>query len=435
MDNPPKGVRIAVMDCLLPLLFQSLAGSHVALPAYAFEAPPRLNGVGNTAIQPGKNRYGQAWPNELASENFIVAWENGNGSTALAENTLSVLETSWEALVKQGEWRAPVSSEKYLLWVILTPELSGTGFTTSYSTSDFPGGYPVIYLNPDHAENTAFWASLSAHEFAHTLQYAHRSYSTNPEDPWYWEASAEWQAELALPEVNAYGAQSRYYSEQSHFVYSSMENAHQYGMFVLNAHIEEHMTGPGGLKAIWEEAGQHPNKNWALLIAESVGTPIEEIFGGFTQNMSTLNFQDGALYFPPKIQGKLNENTTGRLAYLGTHYWKATTDSAVEAVGQVILASPSGFGESVVVHAGEKLTVTGLNSNNLAPYSLTLAPIPPDSGMNDSGDTADTDARLPENPSTCACNSAPSQKAPFWIVVSACLFFFKRRAPRRPFSS
>ena len=31
-----------------------------------------------------------------------------------------------------------------------------------------------------------------------------------------------------------------------------MESAHQYGMVVLNATIEEHIAGQGSLKAIWE---------------------------------------------------------------------------------------------------------------------------------------------------------------------------------------
>ena len=384
---------------------------------------------------PGKARYGEAWPNEAASDNFLVVWENNNGNNALANRTLDTLERTWKALVDEADWQQPVSSEDYLLWVVLSPELSETGFTTSYTSSEFPKGYPVIYLNPNYAQDTRFWDSLSAHEFAHALQYVHRSYSTNLEEPWYWEASAEWLAELALPEVNAYGAQSWYYAEQSHFRYSSMENAHQYGMFVLNAHIEEHLTGPGSVKSIWELAAQNPNKNWDELLSEGLNEPISTLFAGFTQSMATMNLKDAIHYYAPKSNGILLDQSAGRLPYLGTHYWKATTDAWVTVEGEVILASEKNLGDQVVVFAGENLAVTGLNKVSLTNYTLTLAPIPEDSGIVDSGEGADTGTPEKETPGGCACDSSPSQKAPFWIVASACLFYFKRRAPRRPFSS
>jgi hypothetical protein len=424
------------MDCLLPLLFQGLSNGAIELPDFFTQAPPRLNGVSSQQMNSGKGRYGQAWPNEASSANFLVVWEDGHGNSTLAQQTLDVLEKSWEALTVELGWKIPVSSDDYLLWVILTPELSGTGFTTSYSSSDFPDGYPVIYLNPNYADNTDFWASLSAHEFAHALQYAHRKYTTNEEEPWYWEASAEWQAELALPMVNAYGAQSWYYSEQTHFRYSSMENSHQYGMFLLNAYLEEHLTGPGGIKAIWELAAEAPNKGWDSLIPESTGLSFVEIFGGFTQTMTAMNLQDADHYYPPKRQGVLAEDSSGELAYLGTHYWKVTEDFLVASEGEVQLASATGFGQQVTVRAGEKIAVTGLNATKLADYQLILSPIPEDSGLVDTeetGDTGDTGEPIPEPPSACTCESAPSQKGSHWILAGLCLLFYKRRAPTRHF--
>jgi hypothetical protein len=101
------------------------------------------------------------------------------------------------------------------------------------------------------------------------------------------------------------------------------------------------------------------------------------------------------------------------------------------------LASQQGLGEKVVVRAGERLAVTGLNPADLGAYTLTVGPIPEDSGLVDSGDSGgeDSGSSEKESPSTCACSTGPSQKAPFWILAGACLFSFKRRAPTRPFSS
>jgi len=202
-----------------------------------------------------------------------------------------------------------------------------------------------------------------------------------------------------------------------------MKDSHQYGMFVLNAYIEEHVSGPSALRAIWEKAQSEPNSNWRTLIPETVDQEIENLIAGMAQKMTTLEFEDGAHYIPPVREGRLQDGTTGELAYLGSHYWDSDQALRVTATGNVLLSSESNTGDDVVLQAGETLVVTGLNPST-APYTLSLFDLP-EPGLNDSGnDTGD----LAESPTGgCACKSTSSQKAHTGIFAAMCLLFLRRR--------
>ena len=410
------------MDCLLPLLF---LGQPEALPPWAFEPPIQLQSPQKRETMTGKTLYGNPFPNQIYSDNFTVGWENGQSDSAAANAAINALEITWNALISEMDWQAPVSSESHFVWVILTNDLSGTGFTTVYTDENFPQGYPVIYLNPAYSNNADFWASLAAHEMAHAIQYSYRSYATNAEEPWYWEASAEWQAELSLPNNNSYGYQSTHYAENPQLRYSSMKDNHQYGMFVLNAYIEEYISGPGTLREIWEHAQSAPNSNWGEVIPEALDQKIGKLIAGMAQKMASLAFQDGAHYVSPIREGKLTDGAGGDLAYLGSHYWDSDRALRVTASGDVLLSSESNMGSEVILESGETLAVTGLNPSS-ASYTLTLFDLS-DSGPDDSGN--DTGGPNESPTGGCACKSTSSQKAHTGIFAAMCLLFLRRRIP------
>lgn len=409
------------MDCLLPLLF---LGQPERLPPVALTPPVQLGAPSSSFRSDQKTLYGTPFDNQVYSENFTVGWEDGVATPADADAALSALETTWKALIQERNWQAPVSSSEHFIWVILTRDLSGTGFTTTYKDSNYPEGYPVIYLNPDYSEDRTFWASLSSHEMAHAIQYSYRDYSTNAEEPWYWEASAEWQAELALPENNSYGYQSIHYAEQPHLRYSSMENNHQYGMFVLNAFLEEHFDGPGAVKRIWELSQVQPDSNWGELISTATDSKIGALIAGMSNTMSRLDFEDGEHYFAPKRVASLDDGHTGKLAYLGTHYLDSEEGARVVAQGDVLLASNSGIGAEVFMRAGETLAVVGLHPSSTS-YSLSVSPWV---ASNDSGIDSGGPGESPYG--GCACKSPSSQKAPTGIFAALCLLLLRRRTLR-----
>ena len=406
------------MDCLLPLLF---LGQPELLPPHAQDPPEQLGSPSHDFLAGEKTLYGTPFPNQVYSENFAVGWKDGVATPAEADAALSALETTWKALIQERNWQAPVSSEDHFIWVILTRDLSGTGFTTTYRDNNYPQGYPVIYLNPQYSEDKDFWASLSAHEMAHAIQYSYRDYAADSEEPWYWEASAEWQSELALPQNNSYGYQSIHYSEQPHLRYSSMENSHQYGMFVLNAYLEEHLDGQGSVRRIWELSQEKPDAQWGDLIPEAMNSKIGAIVAGMANKMSQLEFEDGQHYFAPQRITELVDGHSGKLAYLGTHYLDSEKGARVIAQGEVLLSTNAGIGNEVFLGPGETLAVIGLHPSSTA-YSLAVSPWV---ASNDSG--IDTGGGRESPIGGCACKSPSSQKAPMGIIAALCLLFLRRR--------
>ena len=377
---------------MLPLLLANalaapLCGTADALPVLAGVAPahdPRVlapppglrMGVAPDAPGPPdtKPTYGTPYEDHELSENFLVTWTDSGVDPAIAAQTLVDLEDAWAALVEDQGWPVPVSADTYKLWVLLDPAMSGTGLTTEYTTDDYPDGYPVVFLNPAWASDTRFWRTLVAHEFAHALQYRLRDYAGEPWEPWYWEASAQWQAELSDPDNDGHLYTAAWYADRPGDRYDSMTDSHQYGMFVFNAWLEEHQTGPDGLRQVWLLAGDRQGFAWDAVLAESTGADPAALWAGFTAAYGNGGLAESADYAPAASRGTLADGVRGDLAYLGTDYWLVTADAEVhlelEGADAAVLASPRGAGQAVSAQAGDVLAVTGLVADGFAASTL-----------------------------------------------------------------
>ncbi len=412
------------MNCATPLVLAALSGNgpvhHPGVVATPFVHPLPAPPDGDKTV------YGTRMSHHLDSENFTVAWTAGDQDEA-AQRVSDALEAAWSALVERDGWVQPASSEDYLLWVVLDRTLSHTGYTTLAFDETWPDGVPVTYLNPVYAEESygTFWEHLAVHEFAHMLQYAVREYDGADDEAWYWEASAEWSVELATPELDVYAVQTRHYAEDSAARFDTVNGAHEYGMSVLNAWLEEHALGEGGLLAVWTEGDEHPRDDWRELLEDLTGQEDEEIWAGFTAALATGDLREAHLYATPTSRGTLVDGAAGALELLGTDYWLAGSDALVSTSGGFILGSPSGIGSEVVVAAGEPLTVT--SEQQSGSYVLTLQPVPEGADSGDSGATQDSgdsgQTTLPtDETGACGCRAAaPGTWLGGWLVLVAAL--------------
>ena len=411
----------SVTSCLLPELLAVLAGT--ALPSHPGMVRPAAMDQPVPPPLPGTREHLiGTFDDHLDSEHFCVTWQTGDATQAMAQTALNALETSWEALVDARGWGAPESSDDWLLAVYLDPTINASGFTGRYVTETGGIAHPYIWLNPLYADQTDFFRSVAAHEFNHALQWRLRPYAEAPEDAWYWEASAEWGAELALPNLDVYGWQSYWYAQRPDVRYSSMEEFHQYGMFPVNAFLEEFREGPGSMKDTWLLGEASPLATWDGLLGEAAGEPAADLWAAWTSAFAEAAFSDSDVYERPASMGRLDDGASGELAYLGTHYYRVREDGWVAPDGEVILGSPWGVGERVEVWDGEWLTVTGTN-DVLAGYSLFLVDEPLDTG--DTGGPGLDKPKL-----GCACGSSPFSPAGGWLLLAAGLCAAGRRSER-----
>jgi len=346
-----------------------------------------------------------------------VGWADGDGDEAAADRVLGVLEVAWTSLIEDGGWTAPRASDDYKLWVILDPSIGHTGYTTLLFDGDYPDGVPVVYLNPDYAAYGSFWEHLAVHEFNHMLQYAVRDWDGGAGEAWYWEASAEWAVELATPEIDVYATQAAYYAADPDARYDTVDGRHEYGMFLLNAWLEEHLLGEGGLRDVWLASSDRPGDDWLEILAEETGWEAGALWAGFTAALGNGDLREIDLYDAPVDQGSLADDSGARLPYLGTDYWLVTSDALVTVSGDALLGSQSGQGESVVALAGEVLTVTALKQN--ANYSLRLGevPDPVDSGGPQDSDSDGPDGLPDDTGIACGCTQAPAPQLAWPLIL------------------
>ena len=416
------------MLCATPLVLAALNGpGPVFHPGVVAPVRPRTAPAPPAA---GKTIWGNPLPNHLSSDNIAVGWEGSTDYTRPAERVLEAVETAWSNLVVDQGWPGPRSSEDHLLWFILDPSLGHTGYTTLAFDDDHPDGVPVVYLNPDYAAYGAFWEHLAVHEFNHMLQYRLRDWESASEEAWYWEASAEWGAELGVPEVDFYGVQAGYYAATPELRYDTIDGRHEYGMLLLNAWLEEHVLGTGGLLAVWTAGSEQSHDDWLTVLEDSTGLDHEDLWAGFTAAYANQDLRESPLYEAPVLQGELSDGASGQLALLGTDYWTCAEDTRVTVEGDAILGGAGGTGSAVTALAGEVLTVTAVKQN--ADYTLALAePTDPidtgdSAGPSDPGEPGETG--LPdEDAVACGCRTGPrSGSAWVWLAALGGLILSRR---------
>lgn len=427
---PPGGATLAPMFplCLTPEIVEPTG--TVSDPRL-WEAPPRL-GVPGPRTRAGKQVYGNNYDNHLETENFTIQWEDGDGAEADAEMAAEGLEAAWTYFVEEKGWDPPVSSDEYYVWVLLVTDLGYTGFTTEYTTSKYPEGYPVIYLDTTYATDDDWWRALAEHEFHHALQYRQREYTGAAGESWYWEASAMWAATLVEPENDASDYVVGWYVNQSDIAFNSTEGYHHYGIFPLNGWLDTMGPGEGTMQATWETSAGMSGAPWDEVLEAATGLDRVDIWAGFSGAFGNELYSRGEPW-PDVEKNTLEDGAEGEAKELGTVYYRLRGDETVEVSavveeGEVVLSGVAGTGETLSVAPGEILAVTATGARG-ASWSLRVATPEGDTGVPGTGDSGGRDEQdrdePEEEPGGCGCGG----QSPAWwaAVVGAMLARYSRR--------
>lgn len=323
------------------------------------------------------------------SDNFFITWQQGQASPEAVDRTEEWLEQAWQALIVAQGWPKPITSEQYLLWVVLDPTIEHTGVTYPYWSDQEQGYLAVIYLNPIWIDYVDFYQALVHHEFMHAIQFAMRT-RYEDDEYWYWEASAQWAPELVDAGVDGYHYSVENYANFPWYRYDSMEDQHQYGMCVLNAYMEEHVLGAGGMLSIWELA-REIDDSWDTVLETATGLDKAELWGGFTSAFANRALHDSAIYPSVYLRSALTPEATGSVAYLGTDYYWVDADYSLVVSGDVVASSPHGTGQEIQIRSGDLVAITGLRDG--ASYQLELYdPIFPEEPFEQETENSDDDA-------------------------------------------
>ncbi|MED5369537.1 MAG: DUF6055 domain-containing protein [Myxococcota bacterium] len=401
--------------CDTPLALEVLRGrAQASHPGMLL--PP--GGAGDVSPPPMADRAFNGSPYALhqETEHFTINWFDEALPQPAVNLAAEALEQAWTAFIDEQGWPEPVSSDRYYLWVLLDPSLGETtGYTVEFFDDQYADGYPVIYLNPDWISHPDFYRALAAHEFMHAIQFAMRDWSEqDSEQSWYWEASANHASELAGPDWDGHQYTSAWYAEQAQLRFDSEVGAHHYGMFVLNAYLEDQL-GPGTMKGIWEQAAADPNtQSWDLLITQATDLPADEVIASFSAAYANGLLPESALYTPMTGEGDYAAGLGGTLDTLGSHAWTAPEAGWIQVEGPALLGAVDGqTGTTIWAEAGSAFTVTGLEDG--AVYTLSEGTAP------DTGEPGD-----PEK----GCGGCAAGGGPGWLLGALGLMFVRRRKIR-----
>ncbi len=401
--------------CLLAAVFAARSGAPPLDPRMV-TPPPQLDGLPRSYVE--KGIFGQSFRHHVETENFTLQWTDSGIDPDRAVEIGEALERAWQELVVEGGWTPPVSSDEYLLWVILDPSLAGSGYTTEYVAGPYPDGYPITYLHPTIYEDEfpGYALSVAAHEFGHMLQYATAEYDSSGEQTWYWEATAEWLAEVSLPEVDTYALSSYWYARGPELAFDSIANGHAYGMFLLNAYLDEHVFGIDGIRRVWEAAGP----NWHEAIADEAELPFSTVMHDFVGAYAAGALAESAIYDSPLTPERFEtvpESESLRLpALYGVQFIEvADYDPAlgVWVEGPVDLIAVQGGDWDVELEAGPVL-FAAMATDSGQEFQFGVLPEVHE----------DTGAEKPQ-PTSCACAGAPGTGSPY--ALGLMLLALRRR--------
>lgn len=379
-------------------------------------APSGPRGPGEMArTRPVRGVYGERLAYSLDSRHFTVQWSHPDVDPSRAAEILGNLEDAWTVLVDEAGWPAPISSEDWLLWVILDPELGGSGYTTVYTSEAFPEGYPVTWLNPtyDAAADPAFALSVAVHEFAHMLQYRLRDRDRGRDDAWYWEATAEWAAERAAPELDTYAESTWWYAQWPDAPFDAYERFHPYGMVVLNAYLDEHAVGFDGIRRVWRGARDAP---WDARIAEVTGQDFGTLVADMAAALAAGTLRESALYFEPvraRTHAAAPTWETLELPGLYGSYYVDVAEGPVVATGPVLARYVQ---DGVVL---PEAPATG-------PYTAVFTAVGEDGALG-YGTTPPTGNPGAERPCGCATSPGPGALGPLGLALGLGLAARRRR--------
>ena len=411
-----RGAGPETATCTTPDALRALAGVAEPTHPHMLQAPAGFGEPGPQQLLAEKTPYGAPFENHRLTENFSINWTQTDLPPPAVNLVEEALELAWTRLVEEQGWPMPVSADDHLVWVVLDETMEGTGYTSEYISPEYPQGYPVMYINPSWVTSPAFYKGLAAHEFMHAIQYEMREYEYGVEEQaWYWEASANLAPELVESSWDGHHYTSAWYADNAHERYDSAIGAHQYGMYVLNAHLEDTL-GPGTMKAVWEAGREDPEALWDRLMRQATGLPPEEIFGGFSGRYANGALPESSFYAFVTPMGALVQGSSSTSSYLGSEFWEVSADTWVLVDGRAVLGNARGeSGSEVQAFAGEMVSVTGLAQG--AQYQLSLADGPSPEPEPD-----------PVEPEGCSCGQAPASSSLWLSPLLGGLLLLRRRS-------
>lgn len=234
------------------------------IPALATNIPARA-AAGPKLTREG---FGGTFQEHL-SANFAIKWMDPSVTIAQAQIVSDALELAWAKYIDELGHDPCTGCDTFRLnaYISRAEDTPSIDFGGGYAYLD-DEGYPYFVISRSifaAGDAAAAVKAVAVHEFYHDIQFSTGAFAWGSTDyGWFWEATAEWAAQEALPAAadpyvfsGAFAVKSELplYHYGDPFGADPVEGVHQYGAAIFFRHLTDKLDAPSVVVNAWEQSG------------------------------------------------------------------------------------------------------------------------------------------------------------------------------------
>ena len=353
--------------CVLLMMFGSVAASQAGPTAASLErrcgTVELLPGLANRPRPPAfldsvvpltkstRDAFGGTFQ-QVLSANFAVKWTDTTLTTAQAQVVADALERAWAKYIDELGHAPCTGCNMYRLnaYISRATDTPDIDFAGGYAWID-DQGYPYFVISRDifsQPDANAQIAAVAAHEFYHDIQFSTGAFEwETTEYGWFWEATAEWAAQQALPESGepfvfsgAFALRSELpvYHYGDPFGSDRLAGVHQYGAAIFFRYLTDKLS-PSVVVNTWEQASAAAEP-LAEISSRLTSSDLETIHTEFAARNAIWDYSYRQFILDSLTLFKTNHPERDEIA--------ARVPATGAAAATALVRSPYGFGYSTI---------------------------------------------------------------------------------------
>jgi len=202
------------------------------------------------------------------STNFAVKWADATITTAQAQIVADGLEIAWAKYIDDLGHDPCTGCDTFKLnaYIARATDTPSIDYAGGYAWVD-DAGFPYfvisreIFSQPDAAASVQ---AVAVHEFYHDIQFSTGAFVWDTTQyGWFWEATAEWASQEALPTASdpfvfsgafALTSELPVYHYGDPFGADAVTGVHQYGAAIFWRYLTDKLSAPSVIVNTWEQS-------------------------------------------------------------------------------------------------------------------------------------------------------------------------------------
>lgn len=260
------------------------------------------------------------------SDSFAVHWGAAFDDSQRLSQIVSLLEMSLIEHIHQIGMPTLDQSQYFNVYLGGTgPDMPDSLDVAGYYDVD-SSGQPMIVLGPFVIESWSIAATTIPHELFHALQHRTGQYG-DFEDRWYWEATATWSEQVAIPSHPSHADFLHGYAFMPHlpltyyslFSSGAVDELHPYGAFILFQYLTENSVDNQAVGQSWTQQSHETPVLWWEDHLQTIGTDLATTVSEMSAHNVSWDYAEQVIYqanvdYQAREHPELDQRVVGTLS-------------------------------------------------------------------------------------------------------------------------